>query len=200
MRVVALAFEIQHGVHHVLERLRTGETAVLGDVADEERRDVVALRGKQKLRGGFAHLPDAAGRRLELQREHRLDRVHDHQRRLHAADFLEDALDAGLREQVQRRIANTQPIAARLDLMLRLLTRRVQHRPDGVARSSPPLAVTRWTCRCRARRQATPAIPGTMPPPSTRSNSLMPVVMRSAFDASISEYFFAPGVAIPGIA
>ena len=77
MRVVALAFEVEHGVDDVLERLGTGEAAVLGDVADEERRDVVALRGEQELRRRFADLADAAGRGLELQREHRLDRVDD---------------------------------------------------------------------------------------------------------------------------
>ena len=66
--------------------------------------------------------PIAAGRGLELQREHRLHRVHDHQRRLDAADFLEDALDAGFCQQVERRIADAQAIPARLDLMLGLFT------------------------------------------------------------------------------
>ena len=72
-----LAFEVQHRVDDVLERLRTGEAAVLRDVADEERRDVLPLRGEQQLRRRLAHLADAAGRRLELQREDRLDRVDD---------------------------------------------------------------------------------------------------------------------------
>ena len=38
-RVVAVAFERQHGVDDVLEHARPGERAVLGDVADEQRRD-----------------------------------------------------------------------------------------------------------------------------------------------------------------
>ena len=38
-RVVPVAFERQHGVDDVLERARPGERAVLGDVADEQRRD-----------------------------------------------------------------------------------------------------------------------------------------------------------------
>ena len=84
MRVVPLAFEVQHRVDDVLERLRSGEAAVLRDVADEDGRDVLSLRGKQKLRGGLAHLPDAAGRRLELDREDGLNRVDDHERRLEA--------------------------------------------------------------------------------------------------------------------
>ena len=77
MRVMPLAFEVEHRVDDVLERLRAGEVAVLRDVADQERRDVVALRGEQELRRRFAHLADAAGRRLELQREHRLHRIDD---------------------------------------------------------------------------------------------------------------------------
>ena len=106
VRVMALAFEVQHRVDDVLERLRAGEAAVLRDVADEERRDVLALRREQQLRRRFAHLPDAAGRRLELQREHRLNRIDDHQRRLDARDLLEDPLEAGFGEQIQRRVAD----------------------------------------------------------------------------------------------
>ena len=45
------------------------------------------------------------------------------ERRLERRDLLEDALDAGLREQVQRRVADAQPVAARLDLVLGLLAR-----------------------------------------------------------------------------
>ena len=43
MRVMLLPLEIQHRVDDVLERLRAGEAAVLGDVADQERRDVLPL-------------------------------------------------------------------------------------------------------------------------------------------------------------
>ena len=35
--VVAVALEAEHGVDHVLEDPRTGQAAVLGDVADEHR-------------------------------------------------------------------------------------------------------------------------------------------------------------------
>ena len=94
----------------------------------------VPLGGEQELRRRLAHLADAAGRRLELQREHRLHGVDDEQRRLDAADFLEDALDAGLGEQVQRRVADAETIAARLDLMLGLLARGIEHGADVCAK------------------------------------------------------------------
>ncbi len=130
MRVVTLAFEVQDGVDDVLERLRSGEASVLGDVSDQEDRHVLPLGGEQQLRGRFAHLADAAGRRLKLQREDRLNRVHDDERRLDAGDLLEYALEARLRQQVQRRAADAKPLATRFDLMLRLFAGAVQHRAD----------------------------------------------------------------------
>ena len=128
MRMVALALEVEHRVDDVLERLGTGEAAVLRDVADEERRHVLSLGREQQLRRRFAHLADAARRRLELQREDRLDRIDDDQRRLDAGDFLEDPLEAGFREQIERRLPDREPLAARLDLVFRFLARAVQHR------------------------------------------------------------------------
>ena len=70
------------------------------------------------------------GRRLELQRKHRLHRIDDHERRLDARDLVEDALEARLGQQVQRRVADGEPLAARLDLMLGLLAGAVEHGPD----------------------------------------------------------------------
>ena len=180
MRVMPLALEVQHGVDDVLERLRAGEAAVLGDVADEEGRDVLSLGREQQLRRRLAHLADAAGRRLELQREDRLHRVDDDERRLEAGDLLEDPLEAGLGEQVERRRADAEPLAARLDLVLGLLAGAVEHRARPSAPCAPPPAAAASTCRCPARRRAAPASPGTTPPPSTRSNSPMPVDSRAA--------------------
>ena len=130
MRVVALALERQHGVHHVLQYFRPREASVFRDVAHQHRRHVLPLGGKEKLRGGFPHLPDAARRRLEPARPHRLHRVDDHQRRLEAGDLFEDALDAGLRQEIERRRADAEPVAAALDLVLRLLAGRVEHGAD----------------------------------------------------------------------
>jgi hypothetical protein len=83
----------------------TGEGAVLGDVADEERRDVLPLGREQQLRRRLTDLADAARRGLELQREHRLHRVDDDEGRAQACDLLENALEAGLGEDVERRAA-----------------------------------------------------------------------------------------------
>ena len=80
MRVMALAFEVEHGVDDVLERLGAGEASLLRDVTDQKRRHVVSLRREEQLRRRLAYLPDAAGRRLQLQREDRLNGI-DHQQR-----------------------------------------------------------------------------------------------------------------------
>ena len=93
-----------------------------------KRRDVLPLRREQQLRRRLAHLPDAARRRLKLQREDGLHRVDDDQRRLDARDLLENALEAGFGEQIERRAADREPLAARLDLMLGLLARAVEDR------------------------------------------------------------------------
>ena len=132
MRVMLLPFEVEHRVDDVLEHLGARQAAVLGDVADEEGRDVLPFRREQQLRRGLAHLADAAGRGLELEREHRLDRIDDDQRRTQPRDLLEDPLETGFREQVERRPLDAQPLPARLDLMFRFLTGAVEHRSDRV--------------------------------------------------------------------
>ena len=97
---MALAFEVQNGIDDVFERFRARETAVFGDVPDKEGRNVLAFRGKQHLRRGFAHLPDAAGRRLKLLGEHRLHRIDDDESRLDARGLFEDPFEAGFGEEV----------------------------------------------------------------------------------------------------
>ena len=47
-------------------------------------------------------------------------------------DLFEDALETRFRQQVQRRPFDAEPVAARLDLMLRFLAGAVEHRPDRV--------------------------------------------------------------------
>src|SRR5436190_762423 len=55
--MVLLALEIQDRIDDVLERLGPGQVAVLCDMPDEERGDVLPFGRKQELRRRFAHLP-----------------------------------------------------------------------------------------------------------------------------------------------
>src|SRR5204862_932072 len=100
MGMMPLAFEIQDGVDDVLERLRPGERAVLGDMAYKKGRDVLSFRGEQQLSRRLADLTDAARGRLELQREDRLHGIDDDKGRLDACDLLEDPLETGLGQQL----------------------------------------------------------------------------------------------------
>ena len=131
MRMMALALEIQDGIDDVLERLGPGEIAVLRDVSDQHDRHVAALRGEQQMRRDFAHLADAAGGGLKPRGEDRLNRIDDHERGLEPFDLLEDALEARFGEQIQRRAIDREPLAAQLDLVLRLLARAVEDRAYG---------------------------------------------------------------------
>src|SRR5262245_50371038 len=128
--MMPLALEIQNRVDDMLERLRPREVAVFGNVTDENGRNVLPFRGKQKLRGGFTDLPDAARRRLELDGKNRLYRIDDDERGLEASDFFEDAFDARFRKQVEGRCTDAQPVAAALDLVLGFLARRIEDWSD----------------------------------------------------------------------
>ena len=130
VRVMALAFEIEDRVDDVLECLGTRQIAIFRDMADEERRHIACLGGKQQLGCGLAHLSDAAGRRLKLHRIDGLNRVDDDEGWLEARDLFENPLETGFSEQIKRRRADRQSLAARLDLMLRFFARAVQHGTD----------------------------------------------------------------------
>src|SRR5688572_8721980 len=127
---MALALEVEHGVDDVLEHFRPSQTAVLRHVTDEHGRNVLPLGGEEKLRRRLADLSDAAGRGLELDREHGLNRVDDDERRTQAGDFLEDALEACFGEQIEWCLADAEPITAALDLVLRLFTGGVEDGTD----------------------------------------------------------------------
>ena len=63
----------------MLERARSGEGAVLGDVADQEHRDVLAPREGAETGRRFPDLPDGAGRAVQPVHVDGLDRVDDEQ-------------------------------------------------------------------------------------------------------------------------
>jgi hypothetical protein len=165
--------------------------------AHQHRGNVLPLRREQELRGRLAHLADAAGRRLELDRENGLDRIDDHERRPQARDLLEDALETRFRQEIERRRADAEPIAAALDLVLRFLARGIEHGPTS-----------RATCAAACSSSVDLPMPGspprstsdprTIPPPSTRSSSPLPLEMRVAAVVSTSAYSRAPPDAASG--
>ena len=77
MLAVAVALELEHAVDEMLEDARAGHRAVLRHMADEEDGDARLLRHAQEPRGRLAHLGHGTGRRADLRRMKRLDRVDD---------------------------------------------------------------------------------------------------------------------------
>ncbi len=60
-----VAFEIQHGVHNVLQHARSGQCSLLGHVPDKNNRRAALLGVARELRRAFAHLRHRARRRLQ---------------------------------------------------------------------------------------------------------------------------------------
>ncbi len=78
---VSLALERQYRVDEMLERLRAGDRAVLGHVADEHNGDPGRLGQLHQAERRAADLADAAGRPVEVLHGRGLDRVDDEEGR-----------------------------------------------------------------------------------------------------------------------
>ena len=89
-----IAFEIQHGIDHVLEDARPRDHAFLGHVTDDQHGDAGGLGESHERRRSFAHLRRRSRRRLDLGDVHRLDRIDDQHARTASLRLLDDRLDA----------------------------------------------------------------------------------------------------------
>src|SRR5690606_20050717 len=65
---VAVALEVEHDVDQVLQHARSGDRAVLGDVADEDGGHAALLGQPYQVGGDLADLGDAAGHAAGLRR------------------------------------------------------------------------------------------------------------------------------------
>ncbi len=128
-RAVAVAFEMQHHVDEMFQRARSGDGPVLGDVADEDQRDAVGLRGGGQRGGDRAHLRDAAGDAVGLGGGHGLHRVHDDQRGLDRRNVVQHRVQVGLGGQVNLVSAAADAVGAQPDLAGGLLTGDIQRAP-----------------------------------------------------------------------
>ena len=128
---LALALELQHAVHEVLEHPRARQRALLRDVADEQHRDVARLRQPRDPVRDLAHLADGARRAGQVGGVQRLDRVdHAHLGPL-GVERRQHRVEIGLRE--------------RRDLAAR---RRGGARPAGGSGPRTPRP-RRTACACR---------------------------------------------------
>ena len=181
--MAGVALEIEHGVDHVLDHARSGDLAVLGDMADQHdcglRRLGVA---DQRLRGG-AHLRHGAGRAFGEIGPQRLDGIDDRRGRPAArpasvARMSSTCVSAASSTGASR---EAEPLGAQPDLARSPPRRR--YRPTRLpARASGAAA---WIRMVDLPMPGSPptrsAEPGTKPPPVTRSNSAMPLCVRRKF-------------------
>ena len=94
-----------------------GDLPVLGDMADQnDRRAGLLGKADQRLRAA-AHLGHRAGRGFDRVGPHGLDRIDDDQpRRLAFRQRRDDVLDRGLGRELDRRVAQAQPLGAQTHL------------------------------------------------------------------------------------
>ena len=60
-----LAFEIEHGIDQMLDRLGPGDLAILGDMAHQYQRRAGGFGEAHQIEAGGADLGDGAGRRIQ---------------------------------------------------------------------------------------------------------------------------------------
>ncbi len=124
--VPGVALERHHRVDHVLDDARSGDLAVLGDMADEDHRRAAALREPDQRLRRAAHLGDGSGRRFDRLGPHRLDRVDDgERRRLPLGKRRDDVLDIGLGCELDQGVAEAEALGPKPHLRDRLLARDI---------------------------------------------------------------------------
>ena len=125
--VALLPFEIQHGVHDMLQKAGARNGAFLRDVADEKDRNPAALGKPHQLGGHLLHLADAAGRRGDLVRVDRLDRVYDDRGWLQVLNRLEDFFERGFGQDIEGGTVDAQPFSPHLHLPGRFFAGHVEN-------------------------------------------------------------------------
>ena len=105
---------------------RSGDLAVLGDVADEDHGRAGALGEPDQRLRARAHLRHRAGSRLDQVGPHRLDRVdNDETRGRPFAERRYDVLDRGLGRQFDLRPREAEPLGAQSHLRHRFFARNI---------------------------------------------------------------------------
>src|SRR5680860_497286 len=112
-----LAFEVQYGIDHVLQHAWPGDGSFLGDVTDDEDRDIARFRPLHQPARAFPHLGYAAGRGGDVFEHHRLDRVNHHHGGGDPFDCGEDCVEIRFGEDQDVIGRDPQPIGPELDLL-----------------------------------------------------------------------------------
>ena len=181
VRVVAIAFELQHAVDEVLEHPRPRNRSVLRHVADEDGRDTDSLATRRSREAASRTCPRPE--RIPARTVERLPSRSRRRRDAHAQGRADD-LELRLGEDLDPARA-AEPVGPELDLRRGLLpvTRSARRPEDAAAPSADRSNVDLPT---PGSPPTSTSDAGTMPPPSTRSSSATPVRIRCASSAFTS--------------
>ena len=133
--MLPVAFEVEDGVHHMLQNAGARQTAFLGHVADDEGRRARFLGVADDGPGALPYLADAARRAGAVLGHHGLDTVDDEHIRLHALAFFQNALHIVFCQHIQLVLRDADATGAHLDLPCAFLAADVQH-PAALAQTA----------------------------------------------------------------
>jgi hypothetical protein len=129
-----IALEIQHRIDQVLEQLRPGDAAVLGDVADEDDRAAAGLGVAHQRGRAVAQLQRRARARVGRGQLHGLDGVDHQQRRFALGRERKDGVERAVAHQQQLRAVEPEAPGAQTDLRHRFLAAGVDDDTFGSQR------------------------------------------------------------------
>ena len=135
----ALALEIKHGVHDVLEGLGPRDAAAFRHVSHEQHGGARLLREPHQTRRALPYLADVAGRAFEVIGVRRLNRVHEHDLRVEGARVVGDRLEPGFSQHVHGAGVEGEAVGAQPHLVGGLLPRDVQRADAGVLQTGGAL-------------------------------------------------------------
>ena len=193
---VPVSLEMQHDVDHVLEGARAGDGAVLGHVADQDRRERALLRVPHQRGGHLTDLGDATRHAVHPWGRDGLHRIDDEQVRPDGLDMAEHRGQIRLRGQEEVLADRSDTVGPQPHLRGRFFSGDVE---DG------PRACDQRGRLQKQRRLAHARLAGqqqdgarTRPPPSTRSSSSSPVGRALAAFASTAPIGTAGVLTGPG--
>ena len=124
---MAVSFEIQHGVYHMLQHSGACHHAFLRHMSDNEYRDSLLLSQPHENPGSLAYLGDTSGCGSHLLAVHGLNGIDNNNPRLFPSDHPGDQIQIRLAQQRQPFRKASHTLRPHLDLLQGFLAGDIQH-------------------------------------------------------------------------
>ena len=129
--IITIAFELKNDVHDVFQNFRPRNRPLLGDMADDQNRNLGLLGILEQHGSTLAHLADTSGRGFDPFGVQGLDRVdHDQLRRV-LSQLGDDIFERRFAQDHTLFVEYADPVGAHFDLFGTLFARDVQNRRIG---------------------------------------------------------------------